>query len=305
MASTLTDARLPQAGSVGAWILAARPKTLTAAWAPVFVGSACAYAAGGFDPMIAVAALLGSAFLQIGANFANDVFDYEKGADDEHRLGPTRAVQAGLLSARQMRVGMAVSFALATLVGVYLTLVGGWPIVAIGVASIASGIAYTGGPYPLGYNGLGDVFVMLFFGFVAVCATAWLQVGVIPPSAWFGAAGVGALATAILVVNNVRDAETDVRAGKRTLVVRFGREAGRWEYVVMMVLAFAVPLALLGFGFSPWVLVGIAPAPLGVALTRALFRAEGGPEHNTLLAKTAALLLVYSVALSVGIVAGS
>ncbi|MFT6396224.1 MAG: 1,4-dihydroxy-2-naphthoate octaprenyltransferase [Bradymonadia bacterium] len=292
--------------TLGAWWLAARPKTLTAAWAPVFVGSACAAAVDSFLPIVAVAALLGAALIQIATNFANDVFDYEKGADDEHRLGPTRAVQAGLLTPAQMRRGMVVTFALAMLVGVYLVGVGGWPIVVVGLASIASGVAYTGGPYPLGYNGLGDVFVMLFFGLVAVCCTAYLQVGSIPPESVPGALGIGALATAILVVNNVRDADTDVKAGKRTVVVRFGRMFGLLEYVAMMLLAFAAPVVLmLGFGFGASVLIGLATAPLGAVLTVKMFADNDGPTFNSLLAKTAALLLVYSVTLSVGIVLGA
>lgn len=300
-----TKGALPEPGSLRAWLLACRPKTLTAAWAPVLVGTACAIAADGFAPWVALAALAGSSLLQIGANFANDVFDYEKGADDETRLGPTRAVQAGLLTPGQIKIGMAVCFALATLVGVYLTSVGGWPIVAIGLASIASGIAYTGGPYPLGYNGLGDVFVMIFFGFIAVCCTAWLQAGHVPPSSIACGAGVGALATAILVVNNVRDASTDVLAGKRTLVVRFGRRAGLWEYVATIATAFSVPLVLLALGFTPWVLIGLATLPLGVALSRRMFVTTDGPTFNGLLAKTAALLLLYSVTLSAGVVLGA
>lgn len=293
-------------GALGAWWLAARPKTLTAAWAPVFVGSACATAVDSFVPAVAIAALLGAALIQIATNFANDVFDYEKGADDENRLGPTRAVQAGLLTPSQMRRGMVVTFALAMVVGVYLVGVGGWPIVLVGLASIASGVAYTGGPYPLGYNGLGDVFVMLFFGLVAVCCTAYLQVGSIPMESVPAALGIGALATAILVVNNVRDAETDVKAGKRTVVVRFGRMFGLLEYVVMMLIAFAAPIVLMfGFGFGPAVLLGLVTAPLGAMLTVNMFKDNDGPTFNSLLAKTAALLLVYSVTLSAGIVLGA
>ena len=302
--SVEADAKKP--GALGAWILASRPKTLTAAWAPVLVGTACAAAVDGLSLLIAFAALAGASMIQIGTNFANDVFDFEKGADDESRLGPTRAVQAGLLTPNQMRRGMYVAFALAVVFGLYLVTVGGWPVVAIGVASIASGIAYTGGPYPLGYNGLGDVFVMLFFGLVAVCATAGLQVGSVPPASIPPAIGVGALATAILVVNNIRDAPTDVRVGKRTLVVRFGRTFGLAEYIALVIAAFAVPPVLLAkFGYSVTVLVGLVPLPLGVLLSAKLVGAKDGPTHNQLLGKTAALLLVYSVLLSAGIVLGA
>ena len=300
------DSKEPRVGPVGAWVLASRPKTLTAAWAPVLVGSACASAAGAFVPTVAAAALAGASMIQIGTNFANDVFDFEKGADDESRLGPTRAVQAGLLTPAQMRRGMVVAFGLAVLFGFYLVSVGGWPIVAVGIASIASGIAYTGGPYPLGYNGLGDVFVMVFFGLVAVCVTAALQVGSIPAASVPPAIGVGGLATAILVVNNVRDAPTDVRVGKRTLVVRFGRGFGLLEYMALVAAAFAVPpLLLIAYGYSLPVLLGLVPAPLGIVLAAKLTRAQDGPTHNALLARTAALLLVYSVLLSAGIVLGA
>lgn len=289
-----------------AWWMASRPKTLTAAWAPVLVGTACAAAAHRADAAVALAALGGASMIQIGTNFANDVFDFEKGADDERRLGPTRAVQAGLLSPRQMRGGMIVAFALATLFGIYLVTVGGWPIVAVGLASIASGIAYTGGPYPLGYNGLGDVFVMLFFGLVAVCCTAALQVGTIPPDSIPAAVGVGAIATAVLVVNNIRDAPLDGPAGKRTLVVRFGRTFGLVEYAALIAIAFAVPFVLWqGFGYRAAVLIGAAPAPAGMLLIRRLIAAESGDAFNALLGKTAGLLLLYSVALSAGIVLGS
>ncbi|MCB9520426.1 MAG: 1,4-dihydroxy-2-naphthoate polyprenyltransferase [Myxococcales bacterium] len=297
--------KLPRPGSPGAWLLASRPKTLTAAWAPVLVGTAIAHAAGSARLDVALAAMAGASLIQIGTNFANDVFDFEKGADDADRLGPTRAVQAGLLGPRQMRAGMVVAFALALAAGAYLVAVGGWPVVAIGVASIASGVAYTGGPYPLGYNGLGDVFVMAFFGFVAVVATTWLQTGTIEPAAFVCGAGVGGLATAILAINNLRDAATDVRAGKRTIVVRFGVAAGRAEYAVMVALAAAVaPALVFGFHapvatFASW----LALVPLAAA-ARALYQPQTGPQMNALLARTAALLFVYSVLLSAGLALG-
>ncbi len=296
---------LPAPGSVGAWVLAMRPKTLSAAWSPVIVGAACAYAAGGFAAGPALAALVGASLIQIGTNFANDVFDFEKGADDDQRLGPTRAVQAGLLSPRQMRGGMIGAFAAATVVGAYLVAVGGWPIVAIGIASIAAGVAYTGGPYPLGYHGLGDVFVMAFFGFVAVCGTAWVQMTAVPTSAWLASIGVGAVCTAILVVNNTRDASTDTRAGKRTLVVRFGVAFGRAEFVGLLVVAGLVPFVLHATGFGIAVYAPLLALPIGVGLTRAFLKTPPGPGMNPLLGKTAGLLLVYSVLLAAGIAAGA
>src|SRR5436190_16224757 len=222
------------------WIAAARLRTLPAAAVPVAVGTACAHATGHIAWGPAVAALAGSLAIQIGTNFANDVFDAERGADGPDRVGPVRAVAAGLITAGAMKRAMIAAFAAATLLGVYLVAVAGWPVVAIGVASVASGIAYTGGPWPLGYHGLGDAFVLAFFGFVAVCGTAFVQLGRVPCLAIAAAVPVGALATAILVVNNLRDRATDERAGKRTLAVRLGRRGALIEYAALVAIAYAV-----------------------------------------------------------------
>jgi 1,4-dihydroxy-2-naphthoate octaprenyltransferase len=296
------DAAVVQPGSLRAWVLASRPATLTVAFVPVLVGSAVAQVAGGFRPGPAAAALFGSFMIQIAANFANDVFDAEKGADTHERLGPTRAVQSGLLTPRQVRIGMLVTIALATIAGLYLTAVGGYPIVIIGVLSVLSGMAYTGGPYPLGYNGLGDIFVMAFFGFVAVCGTAYVQLGSVPQLAWLASVPVGAIATAVLVVNNVRDRSTDVKAGKRTLAVRFGRRFGVIEYVVLFALAYAAPIvALVAFHRSPWVLLPLLTLPIAAKLARTLATTEGAA-LNVCLASTAKLLLVYGVLFSAGLV---
>jgi 1,4-dihydroxy-2-naphthoate octaprenyltransferase len=301
-ATSARDAAVVQPGSLRAWVLASRPATLTVAFVPVLVGSAVAQIAGGFRAGPAAAALFGSFMIQIAANFANDVFDAEKGADTHERLGPTRAVQSGLLTPRQVRVGMLVTIALATLAGLYLTAVGGYPIVIIGVLSVLSGLAYTGGPYPLGYNGLGDVFVMAFFGFVAVCGTAYVQLGSVPPIAWLASIPVGAIATAVLVVNNVRDRSTDVKAGKRTLAVRFGRRFGVVEYVGLFALAYAAPIvALVAFHRSPWVLLPLLTLPVAVKLARTLATTEGAP-LNVCLASTAKLLLIFGVLFSAGLV---
>jgi 1,4-dihydroxy-2-naphthoate octaprenyltransferase len=205
------------------WIAAARLRTLPAAVVPVLVGTAVAYATHAIAWGPALAALGGALAIQIGTNFANDVFDAERGADGPDRIGPLRAVSAGLISAAAMKRAMIAAFVVASAFGLYLTATVGWPIVAIGVASIIAGIAYTGGPYPLGYHGLGDIFVLAFFGFVAVCGTAFVQLGNVPALAVWAALPVGALATAIIVVNNLRDRPTDARAGKRTLAVRLGR----------------------------------------------------------------------------------
>jgi 1,4-dihydroxy-2-naphthoate octaprenyltransferase len=303
VAPTASSTRAPNVapGSLRAWILAARPQTLSAAFVPVAVGTAVAHVAGGVRWLPALAALLGAFLLQIGTNFANDVFDHEKGADTEARLGPTRAAASGLLTPRALYVGMIVSFGLALAVGIYLIAVAGWPILAIGVASILSGIAYTGGPYPLGYHGLGDVFVMIFFGFVAVCGTAYVQLDAVPRDAWIASVPVGALATAILVVNNVRDRVTDVHAGKRTLAVRFGRRAGEAEYLLLLVASYAAPVALAVLHRSPWPLLPLLSLPIGIKLFRDLHRLEGAP-LNVTLAGTAKLLLAHGVLLAGGLV---
>ena len=260
------------------WVLAARPATLSAALVPVLVGTSVAVATGGAKVGPALAALFGAFMLQIATNFANDVFDFKKGADTHERLGPTRAVQAGLLTARQVRRGLAVTIGLAVASGLYLTAVAGWPVVAIGLSSLAAAVAYTGGPYPLGYHGLGDLFVMIFFGFVAVCGTVFVQTGAVPPLAFLASAPVGAIATAVLVVNNVRDRETDVKAGKRTLAVRFGRRAGVGEYVALLTMAYTVPVALVvALGRSPWALVPLVTLPLAIRLARTLATTEGRP----------------------------
>jgi 1,4-dihydroxy-2-naphthoate octaprenyltransferase len=289
-------------GSVRAWVIAARPPTLSAALVPVAVGTACAFVEGGLKPGPATAALVGAVLLQIAANFANDVFDYEKGADTAERLGPVRAVQAGLLSPSVVRRGLYAVLALALAVGVYLTAMSGPVIVAIGLASMLAAVAYTGGPYPLGYHGLGDVFVMLFFGFVAVLGTTFVQVGRVTELALWASVPVGALATAILVVNNLRDIATDRVAGKRTLAVRFGERGSLIEYALLLALAYAVPLVLLLRGrASVTILLPWLTLPLAVRLFGAV-RRERGRALNPLLARTAALLLVHGLLFALGLV---
>ncbi|HVK83822.1 MAG TPA: 1,4-dihydroxy-2-naphthoate polyprenyltransferase [Kofleriaceae bacterium] len=288
---------------VAIWIAAARLRTLPAAVVPVVVGTAVAYACGHIAWGPALAALAGAIAIQIGTNFANDVFDAEKGADTPERIGPLRVVSAGLVSTGAMKRAMVVAFGAAVLAGLYLVSVAGWPIVAIGIASILSGIAYTGGPWPLGYHGLGDVFVMLFFGFVAVCGTAFVQLERVPMLAIWASIPVGALATAILVVNNVRDRLGDARAGKRTLAVRFGRRAALVEYVVLLALAFVVPLVLCLDGLRTAALP-LVLTPLAVMRTTSLVAAVTGPEHNRLLAATAQLLLLHGALFATGLALG-
>jgi len=274
---------------------------LSAAAAPVLVGTACAAARGQVQWGAALAALFGALLLQIGANFANDVFDFEKGADTAERLGPTRAVQAGLLSARSMRRGMYLVFALALGAGLYLTRVSGPVILLIGCASIASAIAYTGGPYPLGYHGLGDVFVFIFFGLVAVCGTALVEIGRVPGLAVACAIPVGALATAILVVNNLRDRVTDLAAGKRTLAVRYGRAFALNQYRALIAVSYLTPVGLaVTRSTGPEVLVTLLSLPLALKTERAVTATEGRP-LNPLLAATAKLLAVFGVLFALGL----
>lgn len=292
----------PRPSTWRAWLLACRPATLTAAVAPVAVGSACVAATGLFRAGPASAALAGALLIQVGTNLANDLFDFEKGADTGERLGPTRAVQAGLLSAAQVRRGMILAFALAVLAGTYLVAVGGWPIALVGVASIASGIAYTGGPFALGYLGLGDVFVFAFFGIVAVTGTAFVQAGHVPLVAWLASLGMGALATAVLVVNNLRDRTTDVVAGKRTLAVRFGRRFAVAEYALLVVGAHVAVVFTALAVHSAWPLLALGSLPLGARLVRQVASTDGRA-LNPLLGATARLLLVHGLLLSAGLVA--
>jgi len=286
-------------GSFRAWILASRPQTLTAAIVPVLVGTAVSHAIATIRVGPAVAALVGAMLLQIAANFANDVFDHEKGADTAERLGPTRAVQSGLLTGRAVRRGLLVTIALSLAVGGYLTATAGWPILAIGIAAILSAVAYTGGPYPLGYNGLGDVFVMLFFGFVAVTGTVYVETGILSPLAVVASVPVGALATCILVVNNLRDRHTDIKAGKRTLAVRLGRRGVLAEYLLLLVASYAVPVVLAAVYRAPSLLLPLASLPVAGQLFRRI-RATEGRALNACLASTAKLLLLFGVLFGAG-----
>jgi len=253
----------------------------------------------------AIAALFGALLLQIASNLANDVVDYEKGLDTADRLGPIRVVSAGLLSVRAVTAGLIVVIVLAVLVGIYLTWAAGTAVVVIGITSILAAIAYTGGPYPLGYHGLGDVAVFVFFGFVAVCGTAYVQALRVPQLAWWAALPVGALATAILVVNNLRDLDTDARGGKRTLAVRIGRAWTIREYVALHAVPYLVPIGLfVGGRLNAWVLLPLLAAPLSLRLARRI-PAETGIALNRTLAATALVLFVFAALFATGIVLGS
>jgi 1,4-dihydroxy-2-naphthoate octaprenyltransferase len=249
--------------SLRTWLLAARPKTLTAAVVPVVVGTGLAMGEGMAVLWPALAALAGAMLIQIGTNLTNDYYDFRKGADTHDRVGPTRVTQSGLIAPQTVLAAGAACFTLAVAVGISLVARGGWPFVVIGLASVLAGWAYTGGPYPLGYHGLGDLFVMVFFGLVAVPGTFYAQALRLVPAVWPAAVAVGATGTMILVVNNLRDVETDARAGKHTLVVRFGRGFGRAEYVALLLLALAMPVAMVALGWARLpVLLALGATPL-------------------------------------------
>jgi 1,4-dihydroxy-2-naphthoate polyprenyltransferase len=297
----VAPAVMPRPSTARVWIAAARPRTLPAAVAPVVVGTACAHAVAAVAWGPAAAALVGAILLQLAANFANDMFDAQSGADGPDRIGPVRAVAAGWIRPAAMKVATAICIFAALLVGSYLVALRGWPLVAIGLSSIAAALAYTGGPWPLGYHGLGDVFVMLFFGFIAVGGTAYVQLGAVPPIAVAAGWAVGCLATAILVVNNARDIKSDTRAGKRTLAVRLGRRGAVIEYVALLIVAYAVAAGMAVCSKSGWPLLAMASAPLALARCREMIGATDGPTHNRCLAQTAQLMLLYSVLLAIGI----
>lgn len=278
-----------------AWGLAIRPQTLPAAAAGVVMGSALAWRDGFFRVDAALACLFAALLLQIGSNLANDVFDFERGTDTPERLGPTRVTQAGLLSPSQVKIGMAVVFALAGLLGLYLAWLGGWPIILIGTAAIISAIAYTGGPFPLGYYGLGDIFVFIFFGLAAVTGTYYVQSGSVSTAAWWMSVPVGLIVTAILVVNNLRDIENDCKAGKHTLAVMLGARGARIEYLLCVVSAYlVVPVLILTNIIPVFSLLTWLSIPLTWKTLRVVFTQEGRP-LNAALAGTGQIAFVYSV----------
>jgi 1,4-dihydroxy-2-naphthoate octaprenyltransferase len=284
------------------WLVAARPRTLPAAIAPVLVGTSLAISEDHFRALAFVAALVGSVFIQIGTNLSNDLSDARRGADTEDRLGPVRVTAGGLMPPRRVLIGTYVAFGVAVACGIYLTAEAGWQILVIGIASIVAGVLYTGGPRPYGYEGLGEVFVFLFFGVVAVTGSYFVQTEEVRWEAFVLSVPVGLLASAILVVNNVRDVDTDRRAGKRTLAVKLGREAAVRLFGVMVVGALVVPVVLAVAKGWPWVLLALASAPLVPPLVRTVSTRRDGPALNGALADTGRLLAVFSLLLALGVV---
>ena len=286
------------------WLTAARPRTLPAAVAPVLVGTSLAIHVGHLHPLAFVAALLGAMLIQIGTNLSNDYSDARRGADAEDRLGPVRVTAGGLAPPRQVLVATYTTFGLAVLCGVYLIAVAGWLLLAVGAASILAGVLYTGGPRPYGYEGLGELFVFLFFGVVAVTGSYYVQRRSLPWEAFVLAIPVGLMIAAILVVNNIRDIDSDRRAGKRTLAVRLGRERTRSMFAAMLVVAFASGLICwLAGPLSPWLLLTALAVPLAVRVARTVWTHSDGPSLNAALAQTGILALLYCLALSAGVLA--
>jgi 1,4-dihydroxy-2-naphthoate octaprenyltransferase len=267
----------------------------------VLVGTALAGTEGVFRPLAFVCALIGSVFIQIGTNLSNDYSDARRGADTEDRLGPVRVTAGGLMPPKQVLVGTYVAFGIAVAAGAYLIAIAGWQLLVVGAASILAGVLYTGGPRPYGYEGLGELFVFLFFGVVAVVGSYYVQTENLHWTAFALSVPVGLLVSAILVVNNVRDIETDRRAGKRTLAVRIGRDRARSLFTSMVVLAYVVPVGVwLAGGLSAWLLLVFASLPLVPPLVRTVYTRSDGPSLNRALADTGRLVAVFSLLLAAG-----
>lgn len=285
-----------------AWVLASRPKTLPAAAAPVIVAAGVAYYEQVFVAWVSLVALAAALLLQIGANFANDLFDYQRGADNENRLGPLRVTQAGLLTPRQVAVGMVLVFSLASILGLLLIIRAGWPILIIGALAIVAAVAYTGGPLPYGYFGFGELFVFLFFGLAAVCGTYFAQAGGVSPLAVWASIPMGCLSTAILVVNNLRDIPTDRQAGKVTLAVRFGPDLTRLVYDLLLTIAYLSPIFMILISDAPiWILL-VYLSILPLVRVRKIVRQAHGLALNQALAGTGQLELLFALLLSVALV---
>ncbi|MGC8596194.1 MAG: 1,4-dihydroxy-2-naphthoate polyprenyltransferase [Candidatus Kryptoniota bacterium] len=284
------------------WVMASRPKTLPAAVAPVIVGSALAISKSKFVPVYSLIALACSLLIQIGTNFANDLYDYLRGADTKERKGPVRVLASGLISVKEMKAGVFVVFLTAFLLGLYLVKAAGVVILIIGVASIAAGIAYTAGPFPLAYHGLGDLFVFTFFGLIGTMGTYYLHTHEFSFLAFLTSVPIGALVTNILVVNNYRDIEEDRASGKNTLAVLIGKNLTRYQYVILTVLSFLVPAILFKwFGYSAWIFLPYLTIPIAYK-TMVMLKTLEGRQLNKTLELTAKLSALYGLLFAVGLV---
>jgi 1,4-dihydroxy-2-naphthoate octaprenyltransferase len=283
------------------WILASRPKTLPAAIAPVLVGTAVAINDNKFNLAAFLIALICSILIQVGTNFVNDLYDFLAGSDREDRLGPRRALASGLITVNEMKFAIFFTFGITFLLGMYLVYTGGVIVLLIGLLSIFAGIAYTAGPYPLAYNGLGDIFVFLFFGFVGTVGTYYVQAYQINVFIFLASIPVGALITNILVVNNYRDIEADKISGKHTLAVKFGRKFTRYQYLLFMILSYAIlPVIYFGFNFGLFIFIPLLSLPIAIKLIRMIFTFTGQELNNTL-ALTAKLSAIYGLLFAIGI----
>jgi 1,4-dihydroxy-2-naphthoate octaprenyltransferase len=296
----MDQVRIPKFKS---WIIASRPKTLLAAVVPVMVGSALAVSINIFYLPFSLVALICALLIQIGTNFTNDLYDYLKGADNKNRKGPKRVLVSGLITVKEMKIGIAVVFGLAFLFGLYLVYSAGVVILVIGIISIIIGIAYTAGPFPLAYNGLGDLFVFIFFGVIGTMGTYYLHSGEFTTLSFLVSLPVGVLTTNILIVNNFRDIEEDKAAGKNTLAVFLGRTFTRFEFIVLLILCYAVSLILfLEYNFSFWIFLPYTTIPLTVILIRMLFT-FADEELNKTLELSARFAGLYGLLFSIGLIA--
>ncbi|MBU1096907.1 MAG: 1,4-dihydroxy-2-naphthoate polyprenyltransferase [Ignavibacteriae bacterium HGW-Ignavibacteriae-2] len=283
------------------WILASRPKTLPAAFVPVAIGSALAYNDNQFNAGAVAVALICSFLIQIGTNFVNDLYDFIAGTDKKDRVGPTRVLASGLISVNEMKIGISITFSSAFILGMYLVYISSWITLIIGIVSIIAGFAYTAGPFPLAYNGLGDVFVFLFFGFVGTIGTYYVQTLTVTEFVVWASVPVGALITNILVINNYRDIDEDRLAGKNTLAVKFGRNFTRFQYVSFMILSYLVPfIAFFTYKQSYLLFLPLITIPLSIKLIRMIYIFEG-KELNKTLELTAKLSAIYGILFAIGI----
>jgi 1,4-dihydroxy-2-naphthoate octaprenyltransferase len=294
------ETTLPLPSSLQAWMLAIRPKTLPAGAVPVFLGSALAAATGRFRLLPALVALICALGIQVATNFINEIYDFRKGADTAERLGPTRTVAAGIISEKIMIQVSAALLGTVFLLGLYLVYSAGWPIFIIGMLSLLFAWAYTGGPYPIAYSGLGDVFVFIFFGLVAVGGTYYVQALNLSLPVLIAAVAPGSFSVNILLVNNIRDITTDRKVGKMTLPARIGGEWARRLYIALTVLAYLVPAILVLYGYSPWGLLSFLSLPLAYRMIKVLYASEGR-ELNNVLAGTGKLMTLHGILLSVGL----
>lgn len=287
-------------GKFKSWVLASRPKTLTAAVSPVLIGTSVAYYDNKINLIAALIALICSLLIQIGTNFVNDLYDHLKGSDSEDRVGPERALATGLISSNEMKYAIYLTFGVTFLLGLYLVYLAGWPILLVGVFSIASGYAYTAGPYPLAYNGLGDIFVFVFFGVVAVVGTYYVQALQLTELIFISSIPAGTLITNILVINNYRDIDEDSKNDKNTLAVKFGKQFSQVQYLLQLLIAYVVPVVIYFIYEISWVvLLPLVTLPLGIYLFKMLTNLKGEALNKTL-ELTAKLSVIFSILFSLG-----